>query len=510
MNNRLALISLYNTNNLGVRYLISYLKNKGFEVSGIFFKEMFTNDAQKATKKEKSILIDILKKIDPGIVGISVSCSALLKTATAITHEVHDVLDIPVIWGGAHSIIMPEESIQIADFVCAGEGEIALSRLLSSINHSSNNISSIPNLWFKQNGKVISNKIEPVDKTFCTLPFPDYSNENKFFINQNFIKHRDPFRDEPWVYSMMTSKGCKYLCTYCSNNIFMKVSGGKKVYIRRRSVDNVIDELVSIRKKFPSIRMIQFLDDEFAGDANWIIDFCHLYKKEINLPFWCCYHPLGITDESIKQLKEAGLQHVQMGVQSASAYIRKKIFHRPESNKVISSTIKLMNKNRVTPKIDLIFDNPFENEKDKKEAIDFLLELKRPFDFHLLSLLFFPKTRLTERALKEKIISEKDIEGQSEKALSQLVITRDYARLKSELFWISITSLTGKSFIPKFLIHQLSKSKKLKNNPIPLWYFANIANLIRLGQNGFAAALRGQLTYSFVKKYIGHFIKVGS
>jgi hypothetical protein len=90
------------------------------------------------------------------------------------------------------------------------------------------------------------------------------------------------------------------------------------------------------------------------------------------------------------------------------------------------------------------------------------------------------------------------------------VITRDYARLKSELFWISITSLTGKSFIPKFLIHQLSKSKKLKNNPIPLWYFANIANLIRLGQNGFAAALRGQLTYSFVKKYIGHFIKVGS
>ncbi|HJP18095.1 MAG TPA: cobalamin B12-binding domain-containing protein, partial [Nitrospinota bacterium] len=124
MNNRLALISLYNINNLGVRYLISYLKNKGFEVSRIFFKEMFTNDAQKATKKEKSILIDILKKIDPGIVGISVSCSALLKTATAITHEVHDVLDIPVIWGGAHSIIMPEESIQIADFVCAGEGEI--------------------------------------------------------------------------------------------------------------------------------------------------------------------------------------------------------------------------------------------------------------------------------------------------------------------------------------------------------------------------------------------------
>ena len=290
----------------------------------------------------------------------------------------------------------------------------------------------------------------------------------------------------------------------------MKASGGKKAYIRRRSAESAIEELVSVRKEVRGIRMIHFVDDEFASDVDWIMNFCRLYKKKINLPFFCCYHPLGINDQSIKHLKQAGLTHVQMGIQSGSARVRKKIFHRPESNKVIAKAVRLLNKYGVTPTIDLIFDNPYENESDKKESVKFLLELERPFHCHLFSLLYFPKTRLTKRALKENIISEEEVEGQSEKSLSQLVITRDYARMESELFWISIISLTGKSFIPKFFIQRLSKSKKLKSNPKPLWYFANIANLIRLGQNGIAAALRGQLTFSFMKKYLGYFAKLGS
>lgn len=151
-----------------------------------------------------------------------------------------------------------------------------------------------------------------------------------------------------------------------------------------------------------------------------------------------------------------------MGIQSGSARVRKKIYHRPESNEAIAKAVDLLNKYGVTPTIDLIFDNPFEVEADKKEAVKFFLELQRPFHCHLFSPLYFPKTRLTERALKEKVITEEDVEGQTEKTLSQLVITWDYDRRMSELFWISIISLTGKRFVPKFLIKWLSKSEKLK------------------------------------------------
>jgi radical SAM superfamily enzyme YgiQ (UPF0313 family) len=290
----------------------------------------------------------------------------------------------------------------------------------------------------------------------------------------------------------------------------MKASGGKKGYIRRRSADSVIDELVAIKKMIPGIRMIQFIDDEFASDIDWVIEFSKRYQKEINLPFWCFYHPFGIIEGSIKHLKKVGLKHVQIGLQTGSAYVRKKIFHRPESDKAVYSAVQLLNKNGVTPKIDLIFDNPFETEATREEAVKFLLKLKRPIHFHLFSLMHFPKTRLTERALNEKLISEKDVEGEGDKALSQSFFTQDYPRPKSEFFWICITSLIDKSFIPKSLILNLSKNQWLKKNPKALYYFANVANLIRLGQIGTAAALRGELTFSFVKKYINHFVNLGT
>ncbi|MGR3179332.1 MAG: B12-binding domain-containing radical SAM protein [Candidatus Anammoxibacter sp.] len=510
MKNNFALISLYSTENLGVRFLTSYLRSQGVDVSIIFFKDMFYNDAKKATQKEKDLLINTLKEINPGIAGISVGCSALAKTATDITREIQDELGVPVIWGGPHATILPEESIKAADFVCIGEGENLLLKLLNSLSDSRQDISSVPNLWFKQNGEVIFNEIEPVDQTFCNLPAPDYSNENKFFISRDSITEGDPFRDAPYVYITLTAKGCRYLCTYCSNNLFMKIYGGKKVYFRRRSVNKIIEELVSVKKEIPGIRMIQFYDDEFASDMDWIIEFSERYKEEIDLPFWCFFHPFGINEKSIKNLKQAGLRQVIIGCQSGSAYVRKKIYHRPESDKKISSVVKLLNQNGVIPKIDLIFDNPFETEEHKEEAVRFLLELERPFHFHLYSLLFLPKTRLTERALNEKIITEDNIEGKSEKTLSQVFFSPSYPRAKSEFFWICITSLIDKSFIPKSFIRYLSGKEWLKNNPKPLYYLANVANLVRLGQIGIAAGLRGQLTFSFVKKYIRHFLSVGT
>lgn len=114
------------------------------------------------------------------------------------------------------------------------------------------------------------------------------------------MKYSDPCKEEPWVYLTATSKGCKYLCTYCSNYYIMKASGGKKNYIRRRRPEHVIDELVTIRKEVQGVRMIHFVDDEFTSDEDRITNFCRLYKEKTNLPFFCCYHPFGINDRSIK------------------------------------------------------------------------------------------------------------------------------------------------------------------------------------------------------------------
>ena len=52
----------------------------------------------------------------------------------------------------------------------------------------------------------------------------------------------------------------------------------------RRSVDNVIQELITARKDIDVIKFINFPDDHFLGLNEWTQEFCEKYKKHINLP----------------------------------------------------------------------------------------------------------------------------------------------------------------------------------------------------------------------------------
>jgi hypothetical protein len=59
-----------------------------------------------------------------------------------------------------------------------------------------------------------------------------------------------------------------YKCTYCANHVFTKNFPGGKYY-RYRSVDNVINEILSVLSKMPQIKSITFHDEQF-GVNNWV------------------------------------------------------------------------------------------------------------------------------------------------------------------------------------------------------------------------------------------------
>ncbi|MEK7812894.1 MAG: cobalamin B12-binding domain-containing protein, partial [Candidatus Desantisbacteria bacterium] len=103
-----SLISLYHIKNLGIRSLHAFLKSKGSDVHLIFFKHSYFNNAHAPTETELMQLIDVLKKSQTNLVGISVSCSAYLETAKVITRAIKEALNIPVLWGGVHATVDPE------------------------------------------------------------------------------------------------------------------------------------------------------------------------------------------------------------------------------------------------------------------------------------------------------------------------------------------------------------------------------------------------------------------
>lgn len=189
-----------------------------------------------------------------------------------------------------------------------------------------------------------------------------------------------------------------------------------------------------------------------------------------------------------------------MGVQSGSERVRKDFFKRPVSDEKLLKTSRFIKEMGIVPFYDFIVDNPFETEKDRKDGLQFLLKFPRPFHLHIFSLIYFPNTVITKRALAAKLISEEQIEGNSEQTFDQMFVTLRYPRPNVDQFWICLYSLASKSFIPKALIRVLSRSDYLKKHPKPLVLFADFSNTFKLGTIAMKWLLEGKPVFTTIRK----------
>jgi anaerobic magnesium-protoporphyrin IX monomethyl ester cyclase len=477
---KICLISLYSSSCIGLRYLASTLKRNGFDVSMVFFKDkdIALDLMARPTLKEYDLLLETVAKLQPAIVGIGVR-SSFLTIAKEITSRIRRTLGKPVIWGSTHPTVAPEDSLEFADIVCLGEGEHALLDLAQSLCRGDAR-RDIENLWYKDDGRIVRNAIRPLYDELDKLPFPDYGDEQKHFIQNDEIVAGDPGR-KAFNLDVMTSRGCPYHCTYCSNSMFRELYRGKGCAVRRRSVRNVLDEIKAQSEKLPGLRRIDFIDEVFSWDKTWVEEFVEGYKRDVRLPFHCMQHPNAVNREVLKMLRDAGLERVEMGIQSGSERMRTAVFLRAVPDEKLIAASQVMHDVKITPFYDIIVDNPFETSEDKKNGLDLLLKMKRPFYMHMFSLTHFPNTALTKRALEEKLITEDQVEGRATASFDQFYVSLSHPRPAEDRFWLSLYSLTSKSFVPKALIRGLSKLDALKKHPGLLVAFADACNYLKLG-----------------------------
>ena len=457
----IALISLYDTGAMGLRTLSSVLRENGHNTHIIFFKHMLETvgmDAQlraesvmqgieSYTKKNVDELIDLLSDINPDIIGINVR-SSFYKIFIDISERIkYDFPKPLLVVGGIHPTISPEDCIKHADIVCIGEGEEALSELADKLM-AGEAIKGIKNLWIKSNNEIIRNDLRPLTD-LNELPFIDYSSENKHYIDAKPM--------DMHLYDIMTSRGCPFSCTYCCNSTLRSIFKGKGSYVRRRSVNNVISELVAAKNNFKELQHIRFQDDVFTFDKEWLKEFKLKYKEFIHLPFSCYIHSSMIDEEIVQMLVDCGLEAVAMGIQSGSEKTRKDVFNRNVTNDEILQATEILNKN-VAVQYDVILDNPFEDENDVNQLLDLVLEMPKPFNLCILSLVFFPKTKITDEALENGLIKLDQIEGESQKALSQWMLTKNYERTAKLSVLYSLIILAQSELMSKKLI-ELMRNK---------------------------------------------------
>jgi len=410
---------------IGLKYLHYYLLENGHQSSILYLPNLNLNDF-----RQRDNIKEFIFSANPGLIGISLMSDGYYLACSLTKYLRGFNSSIPIIWGGVHPTISPDNCLEYADYVCRGEGEKTILDIANAISKSED-IKNINNLCYSEGGFINKNPLYPLLDNLDEMPICEHIPRNSFIMRNGNILELDKkvFRRYDRymgrIYSAITTRGCPFSCTYCCNNSFSLLYDSNKA--RKRSISNIIEELEKTLKDNQEIEYVNFQDDCFlAYSDEYLRQFCEIYKEKIGKPFITRVIPVYITKDKIKSLKEAGLSWVSLGLQSGSDRICKEIYKRKSFKADFLKAARIIKDFNLAAFYDVIFDNPFESEEDKFETIDTLIKTPRPFYMQCFSLVLYPGTELYEKAKLEypgcvEDYLEKDYSMPHQNAINDLI-----------------------------------------------------------------------------------------
>ncbi len=228
----------------------------------------------------KTLTSEIIRE-KPDLVGISSLFTPYHREVWQSAEALKKRLNIPILLGGAHVSAAPELMLAhpAVDWVIRGEGEKPLVELLRAILQG-RALSGIPNLGFKQEGRIILNPIEenyPLEE----IPCPDLSDLPPDY----YLYDRKP------LCFLMTSRGCPHRCAFCS--VHLTFGRGH----RRRRPEAVFEEIQERYRQ--GYRIFDFEDDNLTFSREDMITLAEQLSRTFAPGEVQCLAMNGISYQSL-------------------------------------------------------------------------------------------------------------------------------------------------------------------------------------------------------------------
>ncbi|OGG11305.1 hypothetical protein A2Z00_02395 [Candidatus Gottesmanbacteria bacterium RBG_13_45_10] len=367
---------------LGLGYLHAFLEKHDHKVNTLFLNDY----PYHACKK---ILMDNIRSNQPDVVGFNIitqnraSSFRLIK----IFHETNPKIHILI--GGIHATIMYKQILRRFPYVVAvlGEGELTTKELLETIE-TKRSIRKVNGIAFVSKGKIIKTKDRELIQDLDTIPFP---------------KHEIYFSEKRTIASMITSRGCPFHCSFC---VLKAIT---RSVPRKRSINNVIQEIEYLVTRYPQLETIWFHDDQFFLINARVIEFCNeIVRRKIKLKFICSGRFKPVSKEMVQALERAGFMQVLFGLESGSPKILK-LCRKFITQEEVINTVALFKNTKIILTAFLIVGLYGETEETVNETIRFVQRMQKVKYFYfddIGTLVIYPGTEIYNIAKRAGFIRD--------------------------------------------------------------------------------------------------------
>lgn len=346
----------------------------------------------------------VLEEVQDALcLGVSLVTGPMIRETVEIARAVKAWdPDFPIILGGWHPSLLPKQTLEApyVDMVVRGQGEDSL---LEVVQHLENRapMDLIPGIGFKRDDRLIFTTERPL-KPIVDMP-PKAYHLADFDAYERICGRR---------WAMYTSSlACPFNCSYCTN------SG---VYGRKWNAlpaEQFVEETVDLTRRY-NLEMLWVVDDNFLVDLDRArqigegllragADFQWSIQATTNLT-------ARLTIEDLKLLRRGGLHQICQGVDSGSEKVLKvmnKTFQDFDS--IYESAARCLEAG-IRPSFNIIFAHPGEGKKERRETVDFMMDVCRRFpgaEFWTNIFTPYPGSPIMEQAQRLGIQVPSSLEG---------------------------------------------------------------------------------------------------
>ena len=333
--------------------------------------ELKLDDGTRAYGLRGGELLARIADYRPDLIGISCLFSTLHSIVNDVLHDVKGAFpSVPLVLGGHHPTVLPEPFLHdsMADFVIAGEGEVALVRLIEHLQ-GDRPIERVDNLVWRGEDAILRNPRTFI-RNLDDLPLPArHLLDLEGYIRIGLMHGESKLNSR--ATTLITSRGCPGECIFCSIHPVWGRS------FRSHSPGYVLDELRHLADDC-GIDHFLFEDDNLTLDRERATRILSAMTEDDRRFTWATPNGVAVSTlngELLRLMKSSGCHRLTLAVESGDSHTLNRIVRKRLGLDRVLQVVDWCNGFDIPTTAFFVVGLPGETRRSLRRSLDFAVKL---------------------------------------------------------------------------------------------------------------------------------------